>query len=306
MVGTANVPLALGTEAHRGAVSRRARSIWLTVLGRLIRHPTGLIGVVCVSLVTLGAVLAPLIAPAGPIDQERGNELAGASLAHPFGTDELGRDILSRVLYGGRTSIAVGVIAVLCGAALGLILGLVAGYRSGAVEEITMRIVDVLLAFPAILMGIAVTAIVGTGARSVGVAVAIASIPDFARITRAATIAEKEREYVTAAHALGAPAVLIMRRHLFPNIIPPLLVQLSVAMAFSVLLESGLSFLGLGVQVPQPSWGSMLQSARTYLYQAPSYALFSGVALTMLLVGFNFVADALRDILDPRLNRRLR
>ena len=305
-MGSANVPLTLGQEARRETAPRRTQSIWLTVLRRLVRHPTGLIGVVCVSLVTLGAILAPLIAPAGPIDQERGNELAGASLAHPFGTDEFGRDILARVLYGGRTSISVGVIAVLCGAAIGLILGLVAGYRSGAFEAIMMRILDVLLAFPPILMGIAVTAIVGTGARSVGVAVAIASIPDFARITRAATIAEKEREYVTASRALGASAVRIMRRHLFPNVLPPLLVQLSVAMAFSVLLEAGLSFLGLGVQVPQPSWGSMLQSARTYLYQAPSYALFSGIALTMLLVGFNFVADALRDILDPRLNRQLR
>jgi len=305
-VSSVNVPLPLRREGREVLPTRRSRSLWITILLRLARHPTGVIGLALVAFVVLGALFAPVIAPVGPLEQERGNELGEISPAHPFGTDEFGRDILSRVLHGGRTSISVGVVAVLAGATVGLALGILIGYREGVFAAIAMRVLDVLLAFPPILMGIAVTAIVGTGARSVAIAVAIASVPDFARITRAATLAEKEREYVTAARALGSTPGRIMLRHLFPNVLPPLLVQTGVAMAFAVLLEAGLSFLGLGVQVPQPSWGSMLQGARIYLQTAPSYAIFSGIALTMLLIGFNFVADALRDILDPRLNRELR
>ncbi len=305
-MSSVNVPLPLRREGREVLPTRRSRSLWITILLRLARHPTGVIGLALVAFVVLGALFAPVIAPVGPLEQERGNELGEISPAHPFGTDEFGRDILSRVLHGGRTSISVGVVAVLAGATVGLALGILIGYREGVFAAIAMRVLDVLLAFPPILMGIAVTAIVGTGARSVAIAVAIASVPDFARITRAATLAEKEREYVTAARALGSTPGRIMLRHLFPNVLPPLLVQTGVAMAFAVLLEAGLSFLGLGVQVPQPSWGSMLQGARIYLQTAPSYAIFSGIALTMLLIGFNFVADALRDILDPRLNRELR
>lgn len=292
--------------AARAGGGHRPRGFWLSTLARLVRHPTGAIGLGLIAIIALGALIAPLIAPVGPLDQERGNELAGLSSAHPFGTDEFGRDIFSRVLYGARISIGVGVVALLCGAALGVTFGVVAGFRGGRLDVVMTRLLDVLLAFPPILLGIAVTAVIGPSARSVGVAVAIASIPDFARIARAATLSERARDYVVAAQALGAPGGRIMARHLLPNIFPPLLVQLSVAMSFAILLEAGLSFLGVGVQAPQPSWGSMLQTARTYLYQAPSYAVFSGVALTLLLIGFNFLADALRDLFDPRLNRQLR
>lgn len=297
---------AIARADTRGVAAHRSQGFWLTTLARLIHHPTGSIGVGLIMLIVLGALAAPLITAAGPLEQVRGDELAGPSPSHPFGADEFGRDIFSRVLYGARTSLGVGVVALLGGAALGVTLGVVGGFRGGRIDILTMRILDVLLAFPPILLGIAVTAVLGPGAQSVGVAVVIASVPDFARIARAATLGERSRDYVVAAEALGAPVNRIMARHLLPNVIPPLLVQLSVAMSFAILLEAGLSFLGVGVQAPQPSWGSMLQTARTYLYQAPSYAVFSGVALTMLLTGFNFVADALRDILDPRLNRQLR
>ncbi len=301
-----DTPLTLNKAADRTAHRQRARGFWVVTLRRLLRHPTGAIGATLVGLILLGALLAPLLAPAGPLDQARGQELGGPSVMHPFGTDEFGRDIFSRVLYGARIALGVGVVAVLCGAAIGATLGIIAGFIGGRVDIVTMRALDVLLAFPPILLGIAITAVLGANARSVGVAVAVASIPDFTRIARAAALTERGRDYVVAARAIGIPEGQIMHRHVLPNIIPPLLVQLSVSMSFAVLFEAGLSFLGLGVQPPQPSWGGMLQAARTYLYQAPTYAFFASLALTMLLIGFNFLADALRDILDPRLNRVLR
>ncbi len=285
---------------------RLVRGFALTTLLRLVRLRTGAIGLGLVLIVVLGAIAAPLLVPAGPLAQERGAELAPASWRHPFGTDEFGRDILSRVLYGGRISIGVGIAAVLAGALIGVTLGGLGGYIGGRFDIVSMRVLDTLLAFPPILLGIAVTAIIGPGALAVGLAAAIASVPDFARITRATAIAEREREYVTAAQAVGVSTRQILLRHLLPNALPPILVQLSVAFSFAVLLEAGLSFLGLGVQPPQPSWGTMLQVARTYIYQSPSYAIFSGLALSMLLIGFNFLADALRDVFDPRLSRQLR
>ncbi len=284
----------------------RPRPFWQMVAGRLVRHPTGRIGCVFVGLIVIGALLAPLIAPFGPLDQARGLELQGFSVTHPLGTDEFGRDIFSRVLYGARLSVGISLLAVLSGAIIGAVLGIVAGYVGGAVDGVVARLLDVLLAFPAILLGIGVAAVFGTGVRGIIVAIGIASVPDFARIARAAAISERERDYVAAAHASGASPGRIMRRHVLPNVVPPLLIQLSVALSFAVLLEAGLSFLGLGIQPPQPSWGSMLQVARTYLYQVPSYTVVVGLALSMLLIGFNFIADALRDILDPRLNRELR
>ena len=210
------------------------------------------------------------------------------------------------MLYGAGLSITISLVAVLAGAVIGAAFGIVAGYLGVLVDSVIAQLLDVLLPFPAILLGIGVAAIFGTGVQGIIVAIGIASVPDFARIARAAAISERERDYVAAAHAIGASPGRIMRLHVLPNVVPPLLIQLSVALSFAVLLEAGLSFLGLGVQPPQPSWGGMLQVARTYLYQVPSYTVVVGVALSMLLIGFNFIADALRDILDPRLNRELR
>ncbi|MDQ2785878.1 MAG: ABC transporter permease [Chloroflexota bacterium] len=303
---TAPTAIAQHPEEARSIVRVRTHGFWWTTGVRLLRHPTGVIGVILVGLVVLGAIFAPLITVAGPLVQAPGQELGAISLHHPFGTDEFGRDILSRVLYGARISVGVGLLAVLTGAAIGVAFGVIAGYIGGPVDTIVTRVLDVLLAFPPILMGIAITAVIGAGAKGVGIAIGVASIPDFARIARASTLTERERDYVAAAKALGAPPGRIMSRHVLPNIVPPLLVQLSVALSFAVLLESGLSFLGIGVQPPNPSWGSMLQIARTYLYQVPSYTITVGLTLAMVLIGFNFIADALRDILDPRLNRELR
>ena len=305
-MATARAPLALPQAEKRSALRARPHGFLAGTGLRLLRHPTGLLGVILVGLVVLGAICAPLITPAGPLAQAPGQELGAMSLHHLFGTDEFGRDLLSRVLYGARISVGLSLVAVLSGALVGVACGVVAGYIGRAVDAVVTRIVDVLLAFPPILLGIAITAVSGTGIRGIAIAIGVATIPDFARIARAATLTEREREYVMAARALGASSRTIMGRHLLPNIVPPLLVQLGVALSFAVLLESGLSFLGLGVQPPNPSWGAMLQIARTYLYQAPSYAITVGLTLALVLIGFNFIADALRDILDPRLNRELR
>jgi peptide/nickel transport system permease protein len=242
-----------------------------------------------------------VIAPYDPLEQDGRAELVGPSAAHPFGTDELGRDLLSRVIYGSRTSLMVGVLAVTLGSLIGVTSGLAAGYVGGWLDALIMRVLDVLLAFPAILIGIAIAAMLGPGATNAAIALAIVSVPQFSRITRASVLGEKERDYVQAARSIGVRNVSIAVRHILPNTVSPFLVQLSLSMGYAVLLEAGLSFLGLGTQPPDPSWGGMLNASRTYLRDAPYYAIFPGIALSVLLLGLNFLSDALRDALDPKL-----
>ncbi|MCC6173963.1 MAG: ABC transporter permease [Chloroflexi bacterium] len=280
---------------------RRSQNLYVRTFRRLLRSPAGLLGMIVLAVLVLMALFAPLLAPYDPLAQHPGSELAVPSNTYPLGTDEFGRDVLSRIIYGARISLMVGVLAVAIGSLIGVSSGLLAGYRSGWVDATIMRVWDTLLAFPAILLGIAVAAVLGPGVTNAAIALAIISIPQFARITRAAVLGEKQREYVQAARCLGAGGWRITTSHIFPNCISPLLVQLSLAMGYAVLLEAGLSFLGLGTQPPEPSWGSMLNASRAYLRQAPWYAVFPGVALSVLLVGLNFLSDALRDALDPRL-----
>jgi peptide/nickel transport system permease protein len=286
------------------AVSTRGRKpagFYQTILRRLARSPSGLLGMIVMAGLVLTALLAPLIAPHNPLAQNPGAELAVPSARFPVGTDEFGRDLFSRIVYGARISLMVGVIAVAIGSLVGVSSGLLAGYRGGWLDAAIMRLWDTLLAFPAILLGIAVAAVLGPGVTNAAIALAIVSIPQFSRITRASVLGEKARDYVQAARCLGAGDGRIALRHIFPNTVSPLLVQLSLAMAYAVLLEAGLSFLGLGTQPPEPSWGSMLNTSRAYLRQAPWYAVFPGIALSILLLGLNFLSDALRDALDPKL-----
>jgi peptide/nickel transport system permease protein len=293
----------VAASVHPVSRSARTRStgFYGMVLRRLVRSPSGALGLGVMVALVLMAVFAPLLAPYDPIVRHPGAELSVPSATYPVGTDEYGRDIASRIIYGSRISLFVGIVAVVVGGVLGVSSGLVAGYCGGWPDACIMRLWDTLLAFPAILLGIAMATILGPGVTNAALALAIISIPQFSRITRASVLTEKQREYVQAARCVGASAWRIAGRHILPNSVSPLLVQLSLAMAYAVLLEAGLSFLGIGTQPPDPSWGTMLNTSRAYLREAPWYAVFPGIALSVLLLGLNFLSDALRDALDPRL-----
>jgi peptide/nickel transport system permease protein len=283
----------------RGDWSRR-QPLWVQVFLKIARSPMGAFGLATLVLVVVAAAFAGQIAPYSPVEQHPGQELRGPGAQFALGSDELGRDLLSRILFGARVSLFVGVMATAIGAAIGISTGLLSGYLGGWVDSVFMRFYDALLAFPGIIFGIGIVTILGTGAANVAWALALGGMPFFARLMRSSVLSEREREYVYAARCIGAGDARIMFRHVLPNTVAPLLVQLSLAMGFAVLAEAGLSFLGLGTQPPDPSWGTMLNDSRAFLREAPWYGLWPGVALTILLIGLNFLSDALRDALDPR------
>ena len=280
--------------------TQRSRGPLYQALHRTVRNPMGLFGIVVVIVLSLAAIFAPWIAPYSPIEQHPGSELIPPNATFWLGTDNLGRDLLSRIIFGSRSSLLIGVVAVGLGAGLGIATGLAAGYMGGAVDATIMRIYDALLSFPAILLGIGVVSVLGSGPLSVAYALAVATIPTFARLMRARVLTEREREYVVAARCIGAKSGRIMSQHVLPNAVAPLIIQISLSMGFAVLAESALTFLGLGTQPPNPSWGGMLNESRAYLRTAPYFGIFPGVALATLLLGLNFLSDALRDALDPR------
>jgi peptide/nickel transport system permease protein len=273
-------------------------------LRRFLHQPAGVLGLAILLFTILLAVLAPLIAPYSPIQQFPGSELSPPSARFPLGTDSIARDLLSRIIFGTRVSLLVGVIAVALGAGLGGSSGLVAGYTGGVAGAVIMRLSDAVFAVPAVLLGIAFAAAFGASATTVAVTLGVATMPTFARLARAAVLGERAKEYILAARTLGATPPRLIMRHILPNILGPLLVQMALTMAAAVLLEAGLSFLGLGTQPPQPSWGVMLSESRQYLRQAPWYGVFPGVAVTLLVLGLNSLSDALRDALDPRSGAR--
>jgi peptide/nickel transport system permease protein len=262
------------------------------------------LGLVVVSLLLISAIGAPLLAPRNPDIQNIGQRLRPPSVANPFGTDEFGRDILSRILYGGRVTLLASTLSVVMAALIGCTIGLTAGYFGGLFDTIVGRLIDILFAFPVILLGIAIVAIMGPGVPSVIAAIAAASLPNFARVSRAAIVPEKEREYVLAAHVVGASTSYLIVRTLLPNLIGPLMVLISLGFAYAVLYEASLSFLGLGAQPPTPEWGVMLSTARDFLFQAPWYAFFPGISIVLLVFSLNLVGDGLRDAIDPYRSRR--
>jgi peptide/nickel transport system permease protein len=266
----------------------------------MLRHRSGMIGLVITVVLVVLAVLAPLLAPFDPLEMHPDDRFHPPSTTYPFGTDEFGRDILSRILMGSRISFSVGLISVAIATLVGVTTGLIAGYETGWFDTVAMRFFDALLAFPAILLAIVILAVLGPGSFSAMLAIAIVSIPAFARLTRACVLAEKERDYVLASKAVGARPGRILFRGILPNVTATLLVQITVAVAAAVLLEAALSFLGLGTPPPAPSWGSMLSIGRGYLPLAPWYGIFPGLAITLLVMGFYLLGDGLRDALDPR------
>jgi peptide/nickel transport system permease protein len=280
------------------AVSRRTGGRWLQ---RFRQNKLVVAGGLTVLIVVLAAIFAPLLAPHSPYQQFTSDQLVGPSLTYPLGTDELGRDIFSRILYGARISIQVAAISVSIGLLIGGTLGLLAAYHGGAWDMVIMRFADILFAFPSLLLAIAVLAVLGPSLVNVMVAIGIIFIPIFIRVTRAAGLVIMQEPYVEASRAGGAGPGKIVMRHVLPNAMPPLLVQITLAISYAILAEAGLSFLGLGAQPPEPSWGSMLSVGRGFMVFAPWTAFAPGMAIFIAVLGFNILGDGLRDVLDPRL-----
>jgi peptide/nickel transport system permease protein len=268
---------------------------------QVFRQKNVAVGSTIVSVYIVFAFFAPLLAPYNPIKIDLANNLKSPSLEHPFGTDLLGRDILSRVIYGTRTSLLIGAIVIMVALSFGLLIGTISGYYGGLIDEITMRLVDILIAFPGILLAIAFVSVFGFGLTNLLIAVGISSVPDFARVIRAAVISVKENEYIEAARTIGEGDISIVLRYILPNCMAPIIVQSTLRMATAILWASALSFLGMGVQPPTPEWGADLSDGRNFLTTAPYLAIFPGVALLILVLGLNLLGDGLRDALDVRL-----
>jgi peptide/nickel transport system permease protein len=279
----------------------RAENLWLDALRRLRRQPLSIFSGLLVTILILTAIFGPLLAPYDPNAINMSQRFTSPSLEHPFGTDDFGRDILRRVMVGARVSLMVGIIAVGLSATVGSFLGLLAGYTGRFTDEVIMRVMDILFAFPAILLAIAIMAALGRGVGNAMIAIGIVYIPIFARIVRGSVLSVREEEFVEAARATGSSNGRIMFRHIFPNVLSPLIVEITLSLSFAILAEAALSFFGLGTQPPDPSWGRMLSEGRAYFQQSAWLAIFPGLAIMLTVLGFNLLGDGLRDALDPRL-----
>jgi peptide/nickel transport system permease protein len=268
---------------------------------RLKRNRAATVGGGIVLLFVATALLAPLIAPCDPNEGDLASRLKPPNRQNLFGTDALGRDLLSRVLYGARVSLQIQVVSVVIALLVGTLLGMLGGYYGGKFDHVIMRLMDILLAFPGIFLAISIIAVLGPGLLNLMLAAGIYSIPQFARIVRGSVLALKEKEFVEAARAVGESDLNILFRYLLPNSMAPIIVQTTLRMATVLLTASGLSFLGLGVQPPTAEWGAMLSNARAYLITAPHVATVPGLAIMLVVMGFNLFGDGLRDSLDPRL-----
>ncbi|MCA0992597.1 nickel transporter permease [Pseudalkalibacillus hwajinpoensis] len=267
------------------------------------RNKLAMVGMGIVLFFILLAIFAGVIAPEGINEQKLGERLQSPSASHWFGTDDFGRDILSRIIYGARISLWVGFFAVLGSAAVGSLLGMVAGYYGKLVDTIISRIFDIMLAFPSILLAIAVVAVLGPSLRNALIAIAIINIPNFGRLVRSRVLSVKQEEYVMAARAVGMRDSRIIFHHVLPNSLAPIIVQGTLAIATAILEAAALSFLGLGAQAPQPEWGKMLADSRSYIIQAPWTVFFPGLAIMLTVLGFNLLGDGLRDALDPKMKK---
>ena len=270
----------------------------------LIVTPAGAIGLAIVAILILAAAAAPLIAPFDPLRMAAGPRLQPPSWSHWFGTDDFGRDVFSRIVYGARLTLQIGVIAVGISLTSGLLLGLIAGYGARWVERILMRLVDVLFSFTEIVIALACLAIFGIGLTNAMIAIGIASIPFYARVTHSIVLVEKNKPYFEAAVSAGAGHLRLLFLHLLPNVVPTLIVVGTLGVSTAVLAAAGLSFLGLGAQPPQPEWGFMLSSSRDLISRAPWMMIFPGLAIAITVLGFNLLGDGVREVLDPRQRRR--
>jgi peptide/nickel transport system permease protein len=286
------------------AAPRASRGLWRDALSRLFRNGPAILGLIFIAIFVVGAVLAPIIAPYDPTVGTLALSRHGPNLTHLMGTDLLGRDEFSRVLYGARISLVVGVVAVAFGLVFGTAIGAIAGGMGGKVDTVLMRVTDVLLAVPGILLAIGIVAWLGQGQIQIMLAVGISYAPIFARLLRGSLLALREADFATAARAEGATPARILLRHLMPNALTPLIVQATLALATAIIDVAGLGFLGLGPGDPRaPEWGEMLTDSARFLQNAPYLILFPGAAIVVSAIGFNLLGDGLREAIDPRLKR---
>jgi ABC-type dipeptide/oligopeptide/nickel transport system permease subunit len=277
--------------------SRPPSPVWR----RLRTHPSAVVGAAVLVLYVVASLFGPLLLHADPVQQNLVDAFLPTSASHPLGTDDVGRDELVRLLFGARYTLALGLAAVAIGLAVGVPLGAISGYFGGWIDLLSQRVTDILLAFPNILLALALVAALGVGLQNVIISVGITSIPIFVRLVRASSLSVRELPYVEAARSLGMPPWRILVRHVVPNTLAPVIVQASLQLGAAILIAAGLGFLGLGVQAPTPEWGTMLGSSRNYIFSDPSLATFPGLAIFGAVLAFNLVGDGLRDAFDPRL-----
>jgi peptide/nickel transport system permease protein len=278
-----------------------SRSTATQALQRVLRNKSALVGGIVLLVIVLVALAAPLISPYDPIKTNQRLSLEAPSREHVMGTDRFGRDIFSRVVFAGQTSLPIGIVSVTIGVLVGVSFGLLAGFYGGWLDAVTMRIVDLLLAFPGILLALAIIAILGGSLVNLMLAVGISAIPDYVRITRGAVLSVREREFVLAARVIGCRGLRVMLLHVLPNVVAPVIVLATLGMAAAIITGSALSFLGLGIKPPTPEWGNMLADGREFLQRAPWVAFFPGAAIMVTVLSINLLGDGLRDALDPRM-----
>lgn len=293
--------LSAAIEAQPMAYRTRSDSPWRIALRMLVRNKVAMAGLALLVVVSLMAILAPTISPYDPDEVDILHQLEGPSSAHILGTDLYGRDILSRIFWGGRITLVVGLISVGIAASIGIVLGLVSGYYGHAIDSVIMRFIDILLSFPRILLALTVVGMLGPGLFNVMLAVGISSITGYARLVRGSVLSAKEQVYVEAARVVGCRDRRILFQHLLPNVVGPVIVLATLDVAAAILAASSLSFLGLGVQPPTAEWGYMLNEGRNYLRSAPWITFFPGMAIMVSVLSINMLGDGLRDALDPQL-----
>ena len=289
-----------GATASAEQERRKRQSEIRAVLRHLVRNRGAVVGLVIIGTFIFAALLAPVIATHSPTDTSVPTRLQSADTEHWLGTDELGRDLFSRMLYGGRISLNIGIISVAIGIIIGVPIGAVSGYYGGRLDIITQRFIDIMIAFPGILLAIVVVTVLGVGVTNVMIATGIASVPIYARLVRGSVLAAKEQSYVAAAKAAGIGDFSIIFRHILPNSLAPVIVQSTFQIATSILWAAGLGFLGLGAQAPTPEWGAILSNGREYIRTAHHLTTYPGLAILLMVLGFNLVGDGLRDALDPK------
>ena len=292
-----------GKSEHAAAPTAKKKSQLQEVWGRFKKNRLALFGMVLILLMILMVVLSPLIAPYGFDEQNYYEIFASPSLQHLCGTDNLGRDVFSRLLYGGRVSLTIGIISVGIGLLCGGLMGALAGYYGGKLDNTLMRIIDILMAIPSVILAISICAALGPGLVNTMIAVGVASIPNYARILRSSILSIKQQEYVEAARAIGASNARIISKHIVPNSLSGLIVQASMGVGRAIISAASMSFIGLGIAPPNPEWGAMLSAGRTYFRDYPHMVLFPGIAIFLAVLSMNLIGDGLRDALDPRLKR---